>query len=530
MMKLRGEVRIAILIALPLVGLAALMVRSQAVAYMDASAARDAVLASLSALSGADAPAPAPTPPPAPEAVPNEQDAKLMDAAAVAFIGALQKQDYKAGWELVHPEARGEWTFEDWQSLRQSIQGADDEEGRHGGGGEETVIMLMGRKSELKETITRGMVGMAHVTVTVDAPANLALRKTKAGEWAIDLAATDDLSARHNIGEQLASMQKTDNAESLIRGMMMAEAGGTPNSLIDSALVGGGDLTFQITERHVNGDRATVVVQGTGTLHLAVPLANGDKGWSIAWCQGFQPLPKGKTIAQMLDERGDEGGPASASDRARQASCSSNLKQVGLALLMYCQDYDERFPPATQWHTGAYPYCKNEAIFACPSDAERDKHASYAYNYKFSKLALAKLHEPAQTIVIFESGLHVRDAYDKKGFPGVSLATPARHTGGNTYAFADGHVKWMPDGPPRPQGYPKPPYPDMYRTEKTGEAPYPWLPGGPPGAPPGAYPVPGYGMPGGPPGMYPPPPPMGPAGADKAGSPKGGGRKGPVDE
>jgi prepilin-type N-terminal cleavage/methylation domain-containing protein/prepilin-type processing-associated H-X9-DG protein len=35
---------------------------------------------------------------------------------------------------------------------------------------------------------------------------------------------------------------------------------------------------------------------------------------------------------------------AKAREKARQASCQSNLKQIGLALLQYCQDYDERGP------------------------------------------------------------------------------------------------------------------------------------------------------------------------------------------
>src|SRR4030081_1263811 len=35
---------------------------------------------------------------------------------------------------------------------------------------------------------------------------------------------------------------------------------------------------------------------------------------------------------------------ASAREKARQASCQSNLRQLGLATLMYTQDYDETYP------------------------------------------------------------------------------------------------------------------------------------------------------------------------------------------
>jgi len=82
---------------------------------------------------------------------------------------------------------------------------------------------------------------------------------------------------------------------------------------------------------------------------------------------------------------------AQAREKARQSSCTSNLKQIGLAFRMYIQDYDERTPscnprpsggPDTHGQQGlagqsfAYngwisngliPYVKNQAIYICPS-------------------------------------------------------------------------------------------------------------------------------------------------------------------
>src|SRR5271165_5665745 len=58
---------------------------------------------------------------------------------------------------------------------------------------------------------------------------------------------------------------------------------------------------------------------------------------------------------------------AQAREKARQASCTSNMKQVGLALLMYANDYDEMFPysaippPSTGlivWYELVEPYVK----------------------------------------------------------------------------------------------------------------------------------------------------------------------------
>ena len=69
---------------------------------------------------------------------------------------------------------------------------------------------------------------------------------------------------------------------------------------------------------------------------------------------------------------------ARARDRARQTSCTSNLRQIGTAVMMYAQDYDEKYPrfDIRPWGSsarlyGAYdqlgPYTMNEQIFICPS-------------------------------------------------------------------------------------------------------------------------------------------------------------------
>ena len=68
---------------------------------------------------------------------------------------------------------------------------------------------------------------------------------------------------------------------------------------------------------------------------------------------------------------------AKAREKARQTACLSNQKQIALALLMYSQDYDERFMAVYNdalgypqgriiWADCIYPYIKNREIFACP--------------------------------------------------------------------------------------------------------------------------------------------------------------------
>ncbi|MFO8081507.1 MAG: DUF1559 domain-containing protein [Armatimonadota bacterium] len=71
---------------------------------------------------------------------------------------------------------------------------------------------------------------------------------------------------------------------------------------------------------------------------------------------------------------------ARAREKARQASCSSNLKQIGTALMMYAQDYDETFMDILMhrdisnnsadwngWNRTLMPYVMNQQLFRCPS-------------------------------------------------------------------------------------------------------------------------------------------------------------------
>lgn len=67
---------------------------------------------------------------------------------------------------------------------------------------------------------------------------------------------------------------------------------------------------------------------------------------------------------------------AQAREKARQTSCLSNQKQIGLGAVMYAQDYDETMPQlcytnnspsSPHWMDLLYPYIKNEEIFSCPS-------------------------------------------------------------------------------------------------------------------------------------------------------------------
>src|ERR1700712_1040821 len=65
---------------------------------------------------------------------------------------------------------------------------------------------------------------------------------------------------------------------------------------------------------------------------------------------------------------------AKAREKARQTTCSSNQRQLGLGFLQYVQDYDEMFPAGRagggdSWSTDIYPYVKSTGVYACPDDS-----------------------------------------------------------------------------------------------------------------------------------------------------------------
>jgi prepilin-type N-terminal cleavage/methylation domain-containing protein/prepilin-type processing-associated H-X9-DG protein len=79
---------------------------------------------------------------------------------------------------------------------------------------------------------------------------------------------------------------------------------------------------------------------------------------------------------------------ARARENARRASCQSNLKQIGLGMIQYAQDNDERLPIAyyvmsgwgkgnIYWTESIYPYTKSYQIYRCPDVNTADSTKFY---------------------------------------------------------------------------------------------------------------------------------------------------------
>ncbi len=185
---------------------------------------------------------------------------------------------------------------------------------------------------------------------------------------------------------------------------------------------------------------------------------------------------------------------ARAREKARQTSCLSNLKQIGLAAQMYAQDYDERLSRSATvcwgnpilekvpFYVLLNPYTKNWKIWTCPSGYGPNCHNDSAnhsgvnpiiddptiraltgvptdlgVNYmppedmNVNGYKLARFQYPSSTVMYADAVSFPRtfsvawanvccadDSHPERRVDGNT-----RHNGGSNIVFVDGHAKWM---------------------------------------------------------------------------------------
>jgi prepilin-type N-terminal cleavage/methylation domain-containing protein/prepilin-type processing-associated H-X9-DG protein len=185
---------------------------------------------------------------------------------------------------------------------------------------------------------------------------------------------------------------------------------------------------------------------------------------------------------------------AQAREKARATSCLSNVKQIGLGIMMYTQDYDEVYPtfasyvesarvqnpldandrpggttgigrrPMWQWKI--YPYLKNWDIYRCPSDAgsptnliAKFHNISYGYNYGylstlevsadpgdasirqwFSGVSMAAVSQPANIVMVTDNG--GISANGNSAFVTGSMVNPPDGWPSTKYFYGPSTVGW----------------------------------------------------------------------------------------
>lgn len=168
---------------------------------------------------------------------------------------------------------------------------------------------------------------------------------------------------------------------------------------------------------------------------------------------------------------------ARAREKARQSSCLSNVKQIGLAFMQYCQDYDERLPHGAvryggavgtvTWYHAIAPYMKNDQVLVCPSKSGNmpgygvpwpNIMKDFPPGTPPNGCSLGAIEAASEAVLFGESemasGAAVMWIYSLKRTPfGTStdgtnyrynlIPYPGRHNGGNNMGFFDGHAKWV---------------------------------------------------------------------------------------
>jgi prepilin-type N-terminal cleavage/methylation domain-containing protein/prepilin-type processing-associated H-X9-DG protein len=182
---------------------------------------------------------------------------------------------------------------------------------------------------------------------------------------------------------------------------------------------------------------------------------------------------------------------AQAREKARQITCASNMRQLGLAFQQYVEDNDGMLAGAAAGAPGTgatggwmyyssydpvgltssfdptrgsiYPFVRNKAVYVCLDDSPGQKEGdSYAYNSCLTDDARqvpsgpgllwpgkseAMVGAPSDTLLLAEEGQSfvspnssTNDGLLNFGFD--DTAYTQRHTGGSEVLLVDGHVKW----------------------------------------------------------------------------------------
>ncbi len=157
-----------------------------------------------------------------------------------------------------------------------------------------------------------------------------------------------------------------------------------------------------------------------------------------------------------------------ARDKAHETACLSNVRQVGMAMMMYAADNDEILCPTRLnkewiWPHFVYPYVHNQELFICPTARlhtyterwERRGELSYGLNRHLEHITtyqprgIYEFEQSSRTIMFADSTCGPTTGPDRRrGYqiredraPDTRSGISSRHDGQANIAFLDGHAR-----------------------------------------------------------------------------------------
>ena len=126
---------------------------------------------------------------------------------------------------------------------------------------------------------------------------------------------------------------------------------------------------------------------------------------------------------------------AKAHHRAQSIGCMNNVRELVMDLRIYGTDHDSRMPAAGKGCEAVKAQGAGDRIFRCPV-LKLGQRCGYAFNANLSEIDLARVTNPAATVLLFESD----GGWDANG--GIeAVSQQLRHSKAVVVGFVDGHVE-----------------------------------------------------------------------------------------
>jgi len=179
--------------------------------------------------------------------------------------------------------------------------------------------------------------------------------------------------------------------------------------------------TAKVTARISFEDRG-----GAIEMKMPIDLVRRGEDWRIESRELIDPRKDPRLLNVIAFRVANPRLYTQARTAAKKTVCLSNVKQLGVATIIYGSDHRDRFPAsASAVRRLLSPYVKKDEIWSCPAHAGG---TSYSFNPNLIGKSMNDVEEPAKTVLLYE-GSQGRLAY--------------RHDGVAAVVYADGHAKLM---------------------------------------------------------------------------------------